>query len=179
MTLADCRTHCLCWLLTSSILYCHVRIRARPCLFLVASGLEDTFVGEDEMATVADDLVDLVSQLDRHVSILLVKFVLLLRHVLSLDLLKLEAIKFENLAEVLRLDDSIRKLTMEQPTSLGEAQMCLSLHILRIEKVIQLSLIDSGKSYPLGSMKLARIELRWLDALPLYGQLLLGKVMAH
>ena len=113
MALADCRTHCLCWLLTSSILYCHVLIRARPCLFLVASGLEDTFVGEDEMATVADDLVDLVSQLDGHVGILLVELVLLLRHVLCFDLLKLEAIEFENPAELLWLDDSIRKLPME------------------------------------------------------------------
>ena len=131
------------------------------------------------MAAFTDDLVDLVPQLDGQVGVLLVQLVLLLRHILGLDLLKLEAIEFQNLAEVLRLDDTIRKLPMEQPSSLGKAQMCLILHVLRIEKVINLPLIHGGKSDPLRSMQPARVELRWLNALPLDQELLLGLVMAY
>lgn len=72
MAFADGSAYCLARLLTSSILYCNVLVRARPSLLLVGSGLEDAFIGKDEVATIANDLVDLVSQFDGHVSILLV-----------------------------------------------------------------------------------------------------------
>ena len=71
------------------------------------------------MAAFTNYLVDLVPQLDGQVGVLLVQLVLLLRHIFGFDLLKLEAIEFQNLAEVLWLDDTIRKLPMEQPSSLG------------------------------------------------------------
>ena len=119
MTFADCCTYCLAGLLACAILHRDILVRARPCLLLVASGFEDALIGEDEVAAFTNDLVDLVPQLDGQVGVLLVQLVLLLRHILGLDLLKLEAIEFQNLAEVLRLDDTIRKLPMEQPSSLG------------------------------------------------------------
>ena len=65
------------------------------------------------MTTILDDLIHLVSQLDGQVSVLLVQLVLLLRHVLGLDLLELEAVELEDLAEVLRLDHTVGKLAME------------------------------------------------------------------
>ena len=131
------------------------------------------------MAAFTNDLVDFVPKLDGQVGVLLVQLIFLLRHILGLDLLKLEAIKFQNLAEVFWLDDTIWKLPMEHPSSLGKAQMGLSLHVLRIEKVIKLPLIHGGKSDPLRSMQPARVELRWLNALPLDQELLLGLVMAN
>ena len=120
MALADSCTNCLARLLPSSVLNYDILVRARPSLLLVASGLEDAFVGKYEVAAIADDLIHLVSQLDSLVSIRLVKLVLLLRHVLGLHLLELEAIELEDLAVVLRLDNAIRKLPMEQLGSLCE-----------------------------------------------------------
>ena len=78
-----------------------------------------------------------------------------------------------------RLDDAIRKLPMEQSASLCKTQMCLSLHIVGVEEVVQLPLIYGGKSDPLRLVQPARIELRWLYALPLDQELLLGLVMAY
>ena len=133
MALADGCTHCLAGLITSSILHNHIFIWASPSLLLVASGLEDALIGKDEVATIFDDLVNLVSKLDGQVGVLLVELVLLLRLVLGLHLLELEAIELQDLAEVLGLDDTIRELPMEQPGSLREAQMCLSMHRVRVE----------------------------------------------
>ena len=113
MALAYGCTNCLSRLISSTILNYDILIRARPSLLLVASGLEDTLIGKDEVATVADDLVDLVPQLDGLVGIRLVELVLLLRHVLGLHLLELEAIELEDLAVVLWLDDTIGELPME------------------------------------------------------------------
>ena len=104
------------------------------------------------MATVADDLVDLVPQLDGLVGIRLIKLVLLLRHVLGLHLLELEAIEFEDLAVVLWLDDTIGELSMEQLGSLCETQMRLSLHCIRVHKVVLLLVLNSSKGDSLGSM---------------------------
>ena len=131
------------------------------------------------MTTILDDLTHLVSQLDGQVSVLLVQLVLLLRHVLGLHLLESEAVELEDLAQVLRLDDAVGKLPMEQPASLGEAQVRLRLHVLGIEEVVQLNLVNGGQGHPFGPMQLARVELRWLDALPLDQELLLGEVMPH
>ena len=133
MAFADGCTNCLTWLLPSSILNDHILVRASPSLLLVASSLEDTLIGKDEVATIFDDLVNLVSKLDGQVGVLLVELVLLLRLVLGLHLLELEAIELQDLAEVLGLDDTIRELPMEQPGSLREAQMCLSMHRVRVE----------------------------------------------
>ena len=121
-------------------------------MLLVASGLEDTLIGKDEVATVADDLVDLVPQLDGLVGIRLVELVLLLRHVLGLHLLELEAIELEDLAVVLWLDDTIGELSMEQLCSLCETQMRLSLHCIRVHKVVLLLVLNSSKGDSLGSM---------------------------
>ena len=120
MALAYGCTNCLSRLLSSTILNYDILVRPRPSLILVASSFEDAFIGKDEVATIADDLIHLVSQLDGLVSIRLVKLVLLLRHVLGLHLLELEAIELEDLAVVLRLDNAIRKLPMEQLGSLCE-----------------------------------------------------------
>ena len=133
MAFADGCTNCLAGLLPSSILNDHILVRASPSLLLVASGLEDALIGKDEVTTFADDLVHLLPQLDGQVGVLLVELVLLLRHVLGLHLLELEAIELQDLAEVLGLDDTIRELPMEQPGSLREAQMCLSMHRVRVE----------------------------------------------
>ena len=133
MAFADGCTNCLTWLLPSSILNDHILVRASPSLLLVASSLEDTLIGKDEVATIFDDLVNLVSKLDGQVGVLLVELVLLLWLVLGLHLLELEAIELQDLAEVLGLDDTIRELPMEQPGSLREAQMCLSMHRVRVE----------------------------------------------
>ena len=133
MAFADGCTNCLTWLITSSILHDHILVRASPSLLLVASSLEDALIGKDEVAAVFDDLVHLIPQLDGQVGILLVELVFLLRLILGLHLLELEAIELQDLAEVLGLDDTIRELPMEQPSSLREAQMCLSMHRVRVE----------------------------------------------
>ena len=149
MAFADSSTHCLAWLITSSILHDHILVRASPSLLLVSSGLEDALIGKDEVATIFDDLVNLVSKLDGQVGILLVELVLLLRLVLGLYLLELEAIELQDLAEVLGLDDTIRELPMEQPGSLREAQMCLSMHRVRVEDEVQLPLGHRCKGHSL------------------------------
>ena len=113
MALADSCTNRLSWLISSTIFNYNILVRARPSLILVASSFEDAFIGKDEVATIVDDLIHLVSQLDGLVSIRLVEIVLLLRHVLGLHLLELEAIELEDLAVLLRLNDAIRKLPME------------------------------------------------------------------
>ena len=128
MAFADGCTNCLARLLPSSILNDHILVRASPSLLLVASGLEDALIGKDEVATIFDDLVNLVSKLDGQVGVLLVELVLLLRLVLGLHLLELEAIELQDLAEVLGLDDTIRELPMEQLGSLRETQMRLSMY---------------------------------------------------
>ena len=133
MAFADGCTNCLTWLITSSILHDHILVRASPSLLLVASSLEDALIGKDEVAAVFDDLVHLLPQLDGQVGILLVELVLLLRLVLGLHLLELEAIELQDLAKMLGLYNSIRELPMEQPSSLREAQMCLSMHRVRVE----------------------------------------------
>ena len=133
MAFADGCTNCLAGLLPSSILNDHILVRASPSLLLVASGLEDALIGKDEVTTLAYYLVHLLPQLDGQIGVLLVELVLLLRHVLGLHLLELEAIELQDLAEVLGLDDTIRELPMEQPGSLREAQMCLSMHRVRVE----------------------------------------------
>ena len=152
MALAYGCTNCLSRLISSTILNNDILVRARPSLLLVASGLEDTLIGKDEVATVADDLVDLVPQLDGLVGIRLVELVLLLRHVLGLHLLELEAIELEDLAVVLWLDDTIGELSMEQLCSLCETQMRLSLHCIRVHKVVLLLVLNSSKGDSLGSM---------------------------
>ena len=152
MALAYGCTNCLSRLISSTILNYDILIRARPSLLLVASGLEDTLIGKDEVATVADDLVDLVPQLDGLVGIRLVELVLLLRHVLGLHLLELEAVELEDLAVVLWLNDTIGKLPMEQLGSLCETQMCLSLHCVRVHKVVLLLPLHSSKGDSLGPM---------------------------
>ena len=113
MTLAHSCTYGLAGLITSTILNCDIFVWARPCLLLVASSLEDALIGKDEVAAVFDDLVHLLPQLDGQVGILLVELVLLLRLVLGLHLLELEAIELQDLAEVLGLDDAVRELPME------------------------------------------------------------------
>jgi len=135
VALADGSTYRLAGLIPCPILHGNVFVRARPSGLLVASGLEDALVGEDEVATIADDLVHLLSQLDGLVGVLLVELVLLLRHVLGLHLLELEAIELEYLAVVLRLDDPIRKLPMEQLGSQCETQMRLSTYRVWVEEV--------------------------------------------
>ena len=120
VALTDSRAYCLSRLIPCAVLHNDILVRARPSLLLVASRLEDTLIGKDEMATVTDDLVDPVPQLDGIVGIRLVELVLLLRHVLGLHLLELEAIEFEDLAVVLWLDDTIGELPMEQLGSLCE-----------------------------------------------------------
>ena len=107
VALADGRANCLAGLLACAILHRDVLVWGRPSLLLVASGLEDALIGEDEVAAVLDDLVDLLPQLDRQVGVLLVELVLLLRHVLGLHLLEPEAVELEDLAKVLRLDNAI------------------------------------------------------------------------
>ena len=149
MTLADSSTHCLAGLITSTILHDHILVRASPSLFLIASGLEDALIGKDEVATIFDDLVYLVSKLDGQVGVLLVELVLLLRLVLGLHLLELEAVELEDSAVVPRLDDVVRELPMEEPRSLGEAQMRLSMHRLRIEDEVQLLLGHRCKGHSL------------------------------
>ena len=57
--------------------------------------------------------------------------------------------------------------------------MRLGLHIFGVEKIVKLPLVDGSKGHSLGSVQLARVQLRWLDALPLNQELLLGEVMAH
>ena len=104
------------------------------------------------MATVTNDLVDLVPQFDGLVGIRLVELVLLLRHVLGLHLLELEAIELEDLAEILWLYNTIGKLPMEKPCSLGETKMCLCLNSIWVHKVVSLLLLHSSKSDSLGSM---------------------------
>ena len=118
-------------------------------MLLEASGLENALIGEDEVPTVIYDLVDLFSQLDGQIGVFLVELVLLLRHILGLHLLKPKAVELEDLTQVLRLDHTVWKLPVEQPTSLGEAQVRLSLHVVRIEEVVQLPLVDGGQGHPL------------------------------
>jgi len=87
MALTDSCTNCLAGLIPSSILHSNIFVRTRPCLLLVASRLEYALIGEDEVATIADDLIHLVSQLDGLVGVLFVELVFLLRHILGLHLL--------------------------------------------------------------------------------------------
>ena len=122
---------------------------ASPSLLLVASGLEYALIGKDEVATIFDDLVHLVSKLDGQVGVLLVELVLLLRLVLGLHLLELEAIELQDLAEVLGLDDTIRELPMEQLGSLRETQMRLSMHRVWVKNKVQLPLSHRCKGHSL------------------------------
>ena len=149
MAFADGCTNCLAGLLPSSILNDHILVRASPSLLLVASGLEDALIGKDEVATIFDDLVNLVSKLDGQVGVLLVELVLLLRLVLGLHLLELEAIELQDLAEVLGLDDTIRELPMEQLGSLRETQMRLSMHRVWVKNKVQLPLSHRCKGHSL------------------------------
>ena len=96
MAFADGGTNCLGWLLTSTVLDGDILIWPRPCLSLETTGLKDALIGEDQMPIVLEDLVDLVSQIDGHLGVLSIKFILLLRLILDLDLLVLVAIKFQN-----------------------------------------------------------------------------------
>ena len=146
---ADGSAHGLARLLPSTVLDDHVLVRARPRLLLVASGLEDALVDKDEVAAIADDLVHLLPQLDGQLGVLLVELVLLLRLVLGLHLLELEAIELQDLAEVLGLDDAIWELPMEQLGSLRETQMRLSMHRVWVKNKVQLPLIDRCKGHSL------------------------------
>ena len=148
-------------------------------MLLEASGLENALIGKDEVTTVIYDLIDLVPQLYGQIGILFVEFVLLLRHILGLHLLESKAVELEDLAEMLGFYHTVWKLPMEQPASLGEAKVSLHLHVVGVKKVVQLPLIDGGKGHPFRPMQPARVELRWLDTLPLDGQLLLREVMPH
>ena len=149
MTLADSSTHCLAGLITSTILHDHILVRASPSLLLIASGLEDALIGKDEVAALADDLVHLLPQLDGQLGVLLVELVLLLRLVLGLHLLELEAIELQDLAEVLGLDDAIWELPMEQLGSLRETQMRLSMHGVWVKNKVQLPLSHRCKGHSL------------------------------
>ena len=82
-------------------------------MLLVASGLKHTFISEDEMPTVAYDLVDLLPQFDGQIGVLFVELVLLLRHILGLHLLKSKAVELEDFAHMLWFDHTIWKLPME------------------------------------------------------------------
>ena len=120
----------------STILNNNVLVWARPSLLLVASSLKHTFISEDEMPTVLYDLVHLFPQLDGQVGVLLVKLILLLRHVLGLYLLESEAVELEDLAQMLWFDHTIWKLPMEKLASLSEAQVRLHLHVVRIKQIV-------------------------------------------
>ena len=72
MAFADSGTHCLGWLLASTVFYYHVLVWGGPSLLLIASRLEDALVSEDEMAAFIEDLADLIPKLDGHEGILLI-----------------------------------------------------------------------------------------------------------
>ena len=114
MAFTDCSTHSLGRLLASAIFNGDILVRSRPSLLLVTTSFEDALVSENKMATILSDLINTVSQLNGHVSILLVKLFLLLRLILCLDFLVLETIEFENFAEILWLNNTVRELTMEK-----------------------------------------------------------------
>ena len=101
------------------------------------------------MPTVAYDLVDLLPQFNSQIGVLFVELVLLLRHILGLHLLKSKAVELEDFAHMLRFDHTIWKLPMEKLASLGEAQVRLHLHVIRIKEVVQLILVDGCKGHPL------------------------------
>ena len=113
MALADRGANCLTGLLSGTVLHCNVLIRPRPCLLLITSGLENTLVGEYQMTSLFDDFFYFSSQFYGLVCVFFVEFILLLRHIFSLHLLKLEPVEPQNLTIVLRPDDSVGKLPME------------------------------------------------------------------
>ena len=78
---------------------------------------------------------------------------------------------------MLGLDHTIWELSMEQLGPLGEIKMSLVLHILGIEKVVLFFWLNIRKSNPLGTMQLAWIELRRLNALPFKFMHFLGKIL--
>ena len=119
MAFADSGTHCLGWLLASTVFDGDILIWSRPCLPLETTRFKDTLIGEDQMPIVLEDLVDLVSQIDGHLGVLPIKFILLLRLILDLDLLVLVAIEFQNPTQMLGLNDTVGELAMEQLSSLG------------------------------------------------------------
>ena len=174
-------TNGLSWLLTSTVFDNDVLVWPGPCLLLVATCLEDALVGKDEVPSVLNDLVDSISKLNTHLSILSVQLVFLLRLILGLDLLVLVAIELQNPTQMLRLDNSVWKLAVEQLSSLGEAEMGLRTHRVRIEEVVQLLLLHSNKGDSFGSVQLGRVKLWWLDAFPLDGSrlFLLVEVLPH
>ena len=138
MTFANGGTDSLGRLLTCTVLNGDILIRSRPCLLLITSRLKDTFIGEDEMLSILDNLIDLVFQLDGHEGILLVQLILLLRHILGLNFLELIAIELQDLAVMFGLYNSIRKLPMEQLGPFSKTKMSLILHILVIKKIVLL-----------------------------------------
>ena len=71
MALADSSADGLTWLLSGSVFDGDVSSLIRPGSLLVASGLEDTLVGEDQMFTVLEDLLDLLLKLDGPLGVLI------------------------------------------------------------------------------------------------------------
>ena len=149
VTFADSSTYRLAWLIPCTIFHCNVLIRARPSLLLVASCLEYTLVGEDEVTPLADDLVHLVSQLYGLIGVLFIQLILLLWHIFSLDLLELEAIELKYLTVMHWLNDSIRKLSMEQLPSFCETQMRLITYCVWFHKIYSLLFRHISKGHSL------------------------------
>ena len=118
MALAYSRAYSLTRLFPSAVLNSNVLIRARPRLLLIASGLENTFISEHKMTTLLDDFINPVSQIDGLITVTLVQLILLLWHIFCLDLLEPVAFELKYLAVIHRLDHAIRKLPMEQSSSL-------------------------------------------------------------
>ena len=69
------------------------------------------------MASFVDDLVHLVPELDRLDSILFVKLIFLLRHILGLNFFVFKAVELEDLAVIFWFKNTVRKLSMEEPGS--------------------------------------------------------------
>ena len=70
MAFTDGGTYGLGWLLASAVFDDDVLVWPGPCLLLVTTRLEDALIGEDEVTSVLEDLVDSISQLNSHLGVL-------------------------------------------------------------------------------------------------------------
>ena len=177
MAFADGSTDCLARLIPSSILDCNIFVGTRPSLLLVASGLEDALIGEDEVATIADDLIHLVSQLDGLVGVLFVELVFLLRHILGLHLLLPDAVPLHDPTVLPWSDHTIWELPVKELGPILEAQVRLFVEGVLVADVVALLLRDAFKGHPLRDVQLLRVQLGRLDADPVHALTLLGEVL--
>jgi hypothetical protein len=134
-------------LVSSPVFNLYILMRVSPCKFGESSALEDTLVGEHEMATLSDDAVDLLVQGHDLILELIEPHRLSLWGIEDLDLLHPDPRLLHQFCHCKSRDSSVWKLPVEEAATHFNSIRCLLLQGLGRCNVLEFLISDIGARY--------------------------------